>query len=214
MKPRILVVEDEFITAADIENRLGEMGCEVAATVDTGEAAVAKAGELAPDLVLMDITLAGRMTGIEAAGEIGRRFGTPVIFLTAHSEHSTVSGSLASNPYGYIVKPFEASGLRISIEMALYKHRMEEQLRESERTIRCLLNAIPDPLALLDRARKVVAVNDAMAWKIGKGLPDLLGAGIDDLVATGAVRVSPGEMDLLFMAGKPVHAEETVNGRW
>ena len=214
MKAKILVVEDEFITATDIQSSLEEMGFEVPATTGTGEEAIRLAGELAPDLVLMDITLAGKLTGIEAADRIGALYGIPVVFLTAHSERSTVERSLPSNPYGYVIKPFEPSGLRVSIEMALYKHEMEERLRESERTITCLLNAIPDALALIDRARRIVAVNEAMARKLGRPRTGLAGSPAADLIDAGALPVSAGEIDLLFQEGAPLCFEEEKAGRW
>jgi PAS domain S-box-containing protein len=214
MRAKILVVENEFITAADIQSYLREMGYDVPVTVDNGETAILKAGELRPDLILMDITLTGKMTGIEAAERIRELYGIPVIFLTAHSEQATVEKSLSSNPYGYIIKPFEPSNLRVSIEMALFKHDMEEKLRESERTILCLLNAIPDALALLNRVKRIVAVNEAMARKMGRSSADLLGVAIADLIGAGALCVSIGEIDLLFQEGTPLCFEEEQDGRW
>ncbi|HUK37871.1 MAG TPA: response regulator [Methanomicrobiales archaeon] len=214
MRAKILVVEDEFITAADIQSSLEDMGFEVPATADTGEAAIQKAGELSPDLVLMDITLIGGMTGIEAAEKIGSLYGIPVIFLTAHSEMPTLDRALASNPFGYVLKPFEPSSLRASIEMALYKHGMEERLRESERTIQVLLNAVPDALVLLNRETRIVAVNRGMAGKLGKPPGELMGAGIADLIRGGALGISQPEMDRVFTEGVPVRFEEEEDGRW
>ena len=214
MRAKILVVEDEFITAADIQNNLQDMGFEVPITVDNGETAIQKAGELRPDLILMDITLSGKMTGIEAADRIKELYGIPVIFLTAHSEQSTVEKSLSSNPYGYILKPFEPSNLRVAIEMALYKHMMEERILESERTINCLLNSIPDALALMNRGKKIVAVNEAMARKVGRSRASLTGAAIADLTGAGALSVPLSEIDLLFRDGMPIDFEEKQDGRW
>jgi PAS domain S-box-containing protein len=214
MRAKILVVEDEFITATDIQSNLQEMGFDVPVTVDNGEMAIQKAGELRPDLILMDITLIGKMTGIEAAARIRELYGIPVIFLTAHSEQPTVERSLSSNPYGYIIKPFEPSNLRVSIEMAIYKHEMEGKLRESERTVSCLLNAIPDPLALLNREKKIIAVNEAMAKKLGRPRTDLTGCAIADLIRTGVPSDSLGTLDLLFREGKPFCFEEDLDGRW
>jgi CheY-like chemotaxis protein len=119
---KILVVEDEFITATDIQNRLTDMGYDVPAVVDNGEEAVRKAGELHPSLVLMDIGLKGKMTGIEAAKQIREKFDIPVIILTAHGDESTFWSALKSEPFGYIIKPFETREMKISIEMALNKH--------------------------------------------------------------------------------------------
>jgi CheY-like chemotaxis protein len=119
---KILVVEDEFVTATDIQMALAGMGYDVPAVVDNGEEAIRKAGELRPSLVLMDIGLAGRMTGIEAGKQIRERFDIPVIYLTAHSDESTFWSALASEPYGYILKPFKTSEMKYNIEMALHKH--------------------------------------------------------------------------------------------
>jgi len=128
MRAKILVVEDEFITAADIQSYLEEMGYEVPLTVDTGEAAIEKAGEMKPDLILMDITLNGKLTGIEAAEKIRDMYGIPVIYLTAHSELSTFERARSSNPFGFIIKPFDPSNLREIIETALAKNAMLERL--------------------------------------------------------------------------------------
>src|SRR5512145_3028407 len=83
-KATILIVEDEFITAADIQNSLQDMGYHVPLVTDNGQDAILKTGELHPDVVLMDVTLIGKMNGIEAAERIRTEFGIPVIFLTAH----------------------------------------------------------------------------------------------------------------------------------
>jgi PAS domain S-box-containing protein len=214
VKARILVVEDEFITAADIENNLREMGFEVPMTVDSGEEAIQKAGEIRPDLIIMDITLKGSMTGIEAAREIQRLYGIPVVYLTAHSGRSMIDGALQTNPFGYIIKPFEASGLRAGIEMALYKHGMEETLRESRRTILCLLNAIGDALVLLDRDRKVIAVNEGMAREMGGDRDGLEGASLPDLMGTGILNFPDIRLDEVYKGGTPVSFEHPSDGRW
>ena len=214
MKARILVVEDEFITAADIRSHLQEMGYEVPEPVDTGESAVRMAGELKPDLILMDITLNGRMTGIAAAGKIRDLYRIPVIYLTAHSEQSTLDRALSSNPCGYVIKPFEPSGLRVSIEMALFKHGMEEKLRESEQTILSLLNAIPDALVLIDRDGRITAINEAMARRLGRPGGELKGAAIADVTRSGPVKVDMGGIERVFRERVPVSFEEEHAGRW
>jgi nitrogen-specific signal transduction histidine kinase len=91
---------------------------------------------------------------------------------------------------------------------------MEERLRESERTISCLLNAIPDALALLNRVQEIVAVNDAMARKLRRPRSELVGVSMGDLIGSGVIRVSPGEIEPLFRDGTPVHLEEEQDGRW
>jgi PAS domain S-box-containing protein len=214
MKKRILVVEDEFITAADIVHHLEETGYEVPATADTGDAAIQKTAELRPDLILMDITLIGEMTGIEAAGKILELYGIPVVFLTAHSEESTVEKALASNPFGYVIKPFDPSNLRVSIEMALFKHAMEERLRESERTIRSLLDAIPDALLLIDDERRIVAFNENMGRRMGEAPGRFTGVPVTDLIAAGALDIPPGEIETMYKTSLPSLTEVQKDGRW
>jgi PAS domain S-box-containing protein len=126
--PRILIVEDEAIVAMDIEGRLALLGYEVAGTAAAGEEALALVEERRPDLVLMDIRLEGKMDGVAAAGRIRDRFRLPVVFLTAYSEDSTLDRAKGADPFGYILKPFEDRELRTVIEMALYKHRAEEEI--------------------------------------------------------------------------------------
>ncbi|HUK92695.1 MAG TPA: response regulator, partial [Methanomicrobiales archaeon] len=213
-RARILVVEDEFITAADLEARLGEMGFEVPACVDNGPAAIEKAGELRPDIILMDITLVGGMSGIEAAARIKELYGIPVIFLTAHSEEPTFERALKASPYGYVIKPFDPLNLRAIIDMALYKHQMEERLEESERTIRSLLNAVPDALVLANGDRRVVAGNDAMAARLGKGRADLPGIPLADLVSGTGLGITPDQVDEIYRKGSGITVEVNRGGRW
>ncbi len=128
-KATVLIVEDEVIVAADLASRLRILGYEVIGTAERGEEAVSMACSLHPDLVLMDIRLKGRMDGIEAAEQIRRECDLAVIFLTAHSDASTLARAMISEPFGYILKPYEERELQIGIEVALYKHRAERELR-------------------------------------------------------------------------------------
>lgn len=120
--PRILIVEDQWITAADIQENLLQMGYEVSAVVATGPHAIEAARERPPDLVLMDIGLKGPMDGIEAARELIRlRVG--VVFLTAHNDDETFTRAQSAKPLGYLVKPFGESDLQNSIRIALCRHQ-------------------------------------------------------------------------------------------
>ena len=138
-EPRILIVEDERIVAADISARLKQMGYQPVGQAASGEKAIALAGELRPDLVLMDIRLEGEMDGIAAANEIRQRFHIPSVFLSAYSEETTIQRAKLAEPFGYILKPFEGRELRATIETALYKHRTEEALRKSEARLKFAL---------------------------------------------------------------------------
>jgi two-component system, response regulator PdtaR len=138
---RILVVEDEAITAADLQDRLVQLGYEIAGWAVTGEDAIDLARNGQPDLVLMDIRLKGRMTGIEAAREIRAELRLPVIFLTANSNDAVVDEAKVSEPFAYLLKPFEERHLRANIEMAVHKARGE---RERDRLVRELQAALAE----------------------------------------------------------------------
>jgi diguanylate cyclase (GGDEF)-like protein/PAS domain S-box-containing protein len=131
-KIRILVVEDERIVSLDIQRRLKNLGYEIVGAAVSGEEAIQKASVHHPDLVLMDIILEGKLDGIAAAETIRRRLAIPVIYLTAHADTYTLERAKITEPFGYILKPFEERELHGHIEIALYKHRMELRLKESE----------------------------------------------------------------------------------
>lgn len=122
---KILVVEDESIIALNIKKKLKSFGYTVPAIVTTGEEAVKMAEITFPDLILMDVRLKGEMDGIDAADEIRKRFGIPIIFLTSYSDNEVLERAKRTEPYGYIVKPFKANDLHSNIEIALYKFEME-----------------------------------------------------------------------------------------
>ena len=124
---RILVVEDEAIVAEDLRDLLEGLRYEVAAVVPSGCEAIAKAVELRPDLVLMDIKLKGAMEGIEAAVKIREQTGPPVVFLTAFADERTLERAKAACPYGYLIKPFDQRTLRATIEVALNRYREERR---------------------------------------------------------------------------------------
>ena len=131
---RIGVVEDEAIVAMDIEDRLTAMGYELAGRAVSGKQALELVEKQHPDLILMDVRLrGGDMDGIEAAEEIRRRFHLPLIFLTAYSEDATLDRAKLAEPYGYILKPFDDRELKSAIEIALYKHQAEKEIRRLNR---------------------------------------------------------------------------------
>jgi len=129
-KTSILVVEDESIVAKDIQNSLKKLGYSVPSVENSGEDAIDAAGQYRPDLILMDIMLKGEISGIEAAEQIKNRYQIPVIFLTAYADESTLNKAKVTEPYGYIIKPFKEIDLHTSIEMALYKHGKEQEVRK------------------------------------------------------------------------------------
>ena len=146
-KKKIVVVEDEWFIAKNIQGCLEEMGYDVTSVVASGEEAVKKAEEVTPDLVLMDIVLRGEMNGIEAAKQINSRFNIPVVYLTAYTDEETMERAKITEPYGYIVKPIEERELYCAVEVALYKHEMEKaHTRQREKFLSVLIHDLKGPL--------------------------------------------------------------------
>jgi len=124
---RILIVEDEYIVAMGIKRMLKSLGYTVTGVALSGEDAISKAELTFPDIVLMDIMLKGDMDGVEAAKKIRERFDVPVVYLTAYSDNKILERAERTEPFGYIIKPFDEKDLYSSIEVALQRYRKEKQ---------------------------------------------------------------------------------------
>ncbi|HAE86390.1 TPA: hypothetical protein DCG86_00025, partial [Candidatus Marinimicrobia bacterium] len=158
-KRRILIVEDERIIAEDLRVTLESFGYEVIDIISSGEKAIKKAGETLPDLILMDIVLEGEMRGSEAAEIIHRKYNTPIIFLTAYADENTLQMAKASEPYGYLIKPFEERELQATIEMFFYKINLEKKLESSELRLRSLFEKAHDGIIIIDEQKHIIEIN-------------------------------------------------------
>ena len=138
-KKKILIVEDEGVVALQIKSVLENLGYEVIDILSSGEETLAKIKQLCPDLVLMDIRLDGEINGIEATRRLRNQHNLPVIYLTAHMEESTIADAKTTEPYGYILKPFGVNDLRITVEMALYKHSMDMEKEKLTKELQAAL---------------------------------------------------------------------------
>ena len=158
---RILIVEDELIVARDIRMQLADLGFEAVGHATRGEQAVSMAESLRPDLVLMDVQLAGVIDGISAAEQIRSRLLLPVVFLTAFGGDDTLDRAKQSDPFGYILKPFSERELRSVIEMALYRHGAETRLRDSELRFRTIFELEPECVKLVGPGGELLEMNPA-----------------------------------------------------
>lgn len=138
---KILIVEDENIVALDLNRRLVKLGYRVVGMASQAERAIHLVEEHAPDIVLMDIHIKGNKDGIEVSQVIHERYGTPVIFLTAYSEDTTLARASATKPYGYLLKPFSERELHCAIQIALERHVSDLQLRQRDAHLQLALNA-------------------------------------------------------------------------
>jgi len=165
--PRILIVEDETVVALGIEHHLEDLEYNVVGVAASGEQALTLAQQLQPDLVLMDIRLDGEMDGVEAAAQLRAGFNIPVVYLTAHADRMTLNRAKITGPFGYITKPFQERDLRISIEMALYKHEMEHKLAEREQWLYTTLKSIGDAVITTDTQGRISFMNPVAEKLIG-----------------------------------------------
>jgi len=164
---RILVVEDEVIVAKDIADSLERLGYTVIGTTATGEEALRLAAEHHPDLALMDIRLQGQLNGIETAERLRDEFNIPSVFLTAYADDDTLRRARITEPYGYVLKPFELRELHSTIEIALYKHGSEKKLRESEHRYRTLQRNLPVGVFRVTPVGEIISVNPALVRIFG-----------------------------------------------
>ena len=141
-KPAIFIVEDEAIVASDLRETLRSLGYDVPGIAKSGELALEKVKELHPDLVLMDIHLAGKMDGVETAGTIHTLYDIPVIYLTAYADKALLERAKITEPYGYVIKPYDERELHSIIEMALYKHRVEREIKKRDTVLFAVSSAV------------------------------------------------------------------------
>jgi len=199
----ILVVEDEAITAKDIQATLQDLGYAVCGLASSGAEALQKTEAERPDLVLMDIVLQGEMDGIEAARQIRANWDIPVVYLTAHSDIDTIHRASITEPYGYIIKPFNDRELHSNVEIALYKNRMERLYRETceriEKNLHGIINCISRLIRMRDpflnrNQEKVTRLSCEIAAEMGLPADQIEGIRVGSLLhALGLMNV-PAEM--------------------
>jgi PAS domain S-box-containing protein len=158
---RILIVEDERITAEDLAEILKDLGYQVTAVVSSGAEAIREVERNPPDLVLMDVRIKGEMDGTETARILRERFDVPVIYLTAHADRDTLERAKQSTPLGYIVKPFHEAELHASVEMALYKHWHDRRTRSRQQHMADVLGSLILGVISVDQNQAILTVNQA-----------------------------------------------------
>lgn len=164
---RILLVEDETLVALSVQRTLQNWGYEVPVVIAYGEDALQKTAEFQPDLILMDINLAGVLDGIAAAEQILARHDIPIIYLTAYADPCTLERTKTTSPYGYLLKPFNDRELQATIEATLHRHQIEKALRKSEKNFRILVNALPLPVCIFRLSGELMYMNQAVEQLLG-----------------------------------------------
>ena len=211
----IFIVEDEAIVSKDLAGTLESLGYSVAGTAKNSETAMEKITETKPDLVLMDIHIAGNTDGIETAGKIHTLLNIPVVYLTAHADEQVLERAKVTEPYGYIIKPFEERGLQSTIEMALYKFHADERIRDNEALVRSLVNLNPEPVFIIDKDTSILYINNAFT---GPKIPSESFPAprtLESLASSGMI--SPALLTAVqahFNDNTPYKFEEEFGGKW
>ncbi|MBM3267973.1 MAG: PAS domain S-box protein [Candidatus Sericytochromatia bacterium] len=215
MPARILVVEDEAIVAMGIASTLANLGHKVVSVVATGTEALDAAARLRPDLVLMDVVLSGPMDGIEASERLRQMHGIPVVYLTAYSDAATLGRAKETEPYGYIVKPFQEKDLEIAIDMALYRHDADRRIAHAERRFAAVFDQAFQYIAVLTPEGLVTEANRSLHEALGASAPQFEGR---PLWRASWWKDAPQELERVRQgirqaaAGLPVRLESCVSG--
>ncbi len=178
----IFVVEDDPIIGKHLHRLLINLGYKVAGPVSTGEEAVEKIPQTMPDIILMDISLAGKMDGIQAANILRDKVDVPIIYLTAYADEGTLQRAKVTDPFGYLLKPFDERALQTTIEMASHKHKLEGKLRESENRFRTLVEQQGEGVGIVDPNEIFLVTNPAAEQIFGVKPGTLVGRNIGDFV--------------------------------
>ena len=210
---KILIVEDDVFTAKLLEKRLKALDYTVLAIVSSGEKAIEEIKTMNPNLILMDIMLDGDMDGVETAKQIRTFFNIPIIYLTAYSDDKILRRAVVTEPYGYIIKPFKDNELRTVIEIALYKHKIEKKLRESEELFRTVFETAQDFMFIKNLDLRYIRVNPAVANLFDIAVEELTGKTDIDFFSEEAGK-HVREVDQRVLQGEIIEEEVTrpING--
>jgi len=149
--PRVLIVEDERVVATHVERSLRDAGYVVTGIAASAAEAASLVGSEPPDVALVDIRLRGRTDGFEIAERLRTESDVPVVYMTAHTDDDTLQRAARTGAYGYVVKPFTIGEVKSALQVALYKHRMDQHLAERERWFSTTLRSVADGVWLATR---------------------------------------------------------------
>lgn len=183
--PRVMIVEDEHVVATHVERSLQDAGYAVTGIAASAAEASSLLERATPDVALVDIRLRGRAEGFAIAERLRHDNDVPVVYMTAHTDDDTLQRAALTGAYGYVVKPFTVGEVKSALQIALYKHRLDQRLAERERWFSTTLRAIVDGVVACDAEQRVTFVNEAAERMLGitetaargKSTAELLGAG-------------------------------------
>ncbi|MBD3413136.1 MAG: response regulator [Candidatus Aminicenantes bacterium] len=171
---KVLIVEDEVIVARDVRNMLQSLGYRSILSTSTSKEAIKTAKKENPHIVLMDIKLEGKLNGVEAADFIYSKLNIPIIYLTSYADEAIIQKAKKTGPFGYLLKPFEDRDLQTTIEIALFKFKMETKLKRREKWLSTILKNIGDGVIATNEIGQVSLINKPGEAITGWSLDDAL----------------------------------------
>ncbi|MCD6117848.1 response regulator [bacterium] len=183
-KPSVLIVEDEWIVSLELQEHLKQMGYGIIGSVDEGIDAIEKLYHHTPDVILMDIKLKGNMDGIETSQKIRKEFNIPIIFLTANTDENTYGRAMATNPYGYIQKPFNSRELNLTIKCALDKAEFEQKMGMAYMKLVSMIGRLSAGVILVDDAGEINMINNRAAGITEWPETETIGSNVDLIYKT------------------------------
>jgi PAS domain S-box-containing protein len=205
---RILIVENEGLVGCDMATTLGNLGYVVVAICASGEEALERLDELRPDLVLMDVHLAGQLDGIDTARELQRRSRVAIVYVTACADLDTVARARETHPHGYLLKPFNHDELRLAVEVASQRHFEENERQRREHSYFEAFQSLADGVIAADLSGGVVFMNPSAARATGWNAQEAVGRSLHEIFRIYQQTGEPAE--ILSAEAASQTAERTV----
>lgn len=208
---RVLIVEDDSNSAAILKILLQKAGYDILPIAADGETACTLVEEYKPMLILMDISLAGALDGIDTIKKIHEKFDIPVVYLTGHTSETIIKRAKATSPFGFILKPYTANMVLITVEMAFHKAKLEKDSKETKLRLAVTLGNLPNPIFSLNKSGNITYVNTAGIQFLQLTIGEILTKHIDSVLALWDPRIGGKRLDSVFsLLGKGVSGPNHV----
>ncbi len=207
---KVLLAEDESITALQIKNKLKSWDFDVVAVASSGEEAIEMALEKKPDIVILDIILKGNLDGIDAAEKIKDVLNIPIIYLTAFTDENTMNRAMSTEPKNYILKPFDDNELRFALEMSVYRNKIENELKKTQNYLELITENMVDIVGQVDTKGVFLYVSPSIKKLLGYQTVQILGNSIFEFVHPEDLEMTLNCFNRCMETGKPEKIRKRV----